>query len=276
MIHEKLIVPRLEIHVSDFCNLKCDNCNHFSNYGISGYITLEEYKNWNIPWSRKILPRTYQLLGGEPTLNPHLVEICTLSRDIWNKSKILLISNGFFLDKHPELPRVLEKNKIQLVISVHDNSEEYNEKLKKIKNTISTWKNKYNFDFNFRESYENWTRTFLRDIGGNTIPYEENNPKLSFSNCLSKESKQIYKSCLYKCPPLTYLNLVKNKFQMSEKWDFYLGYKPLSPNCTTKELKDFFSLKEESYCNMCASNPVVYKKENPLIQLNINIKNSKF
>lgn len=269
MIYEKFTIPRLEIHVSHFCNLKCDNCNHFSNYNIKGFLTLEQFIDWNKPWVKKIFPKTFQLLGGEPTANPDLISICNESRNIWVKSRILLITNGFFLKNHPDLPETLEKNNIQLVVSIHDDSEEYTKRICNIKETISSWQEKYKFNCSYRESFQMWYKTFKKDENDNTIPFHDNNPQLSYKNCLSKEAKQLFNGNIYKCPPLTYLNLIKQKYSLSSEWDFYLNYKPLTPNSTIKEIKDFFSKKSEQFCNMCASNPIKYKKQNPLLQLGI-------
>lgn len=270
MIFEKIIVPRLEIHISDYCNLKCDNCNHFSNYGISGLISAEEYELWNRPWAKLLFPLNYQLLGGEPTTNHELVEICKLARKMWRKTpKIVLVSNGFFLNKHPELPVVLAENNIKLIISVHSNTEIYNEKLEEIKTLILNWQKDNKFKVHYRESYKNWVQTFKRDATGNTVPCNDGNPAQSFAKCLSKEAKQIYQGNLFKCPPMAYLNLVNKKFTLSDEWNFYLGYKPLAPDCTRKELEDFFALKEEAYCNMCAANPTSNPKNDPLVQLNL-------
>lgn len=271
MLHEKLIIPRLETHVHHHCNLKCDNCNHFSNYGIkSNEIAASDYETWNKPWSKKLIPKVYQLCGGEPTLNTNLAEICSLSRQIWTKSKILLVTNGFFLHKHKQLPQILQDNKIKLVVSVHDNSIEYQKKLDVIKSLIATWLESFSFEIDYRESYSSWFKTFKVNENNQTVPYADNKPNLSYSNCLSKNAKQIFNGLIYKCPPLAYLNLVNEKFKLSKDWDFYLNYKPLEPNCTQQELKAFFSLESESYCNMCAANPEKYKKPDPLVQIKTN------
>ncbi len=272
MLNNKIIVPRIETHVSHACNLKCDNCNHFSNFKVKSeeIITAELFKQWNEPWTKKIIPHIYQLCGGEPTLNNHLTDICYVARKLWNKSKILLISNGFFLKNHPNLPEALEANNIKLIISIHDDSEEYLSKIEEIKTLISFWKKHFNFEIEYRESYLNWFKTFKTNEDGKTVPYNDNNPIMSFEKCLSKNAKQLFNGLLFKCPPLAYLNLINKKFKLEKEWNYYLEYEPLKPNCTYNELINFFSIKHENYCNMCASNPTQYKKPNPLIQLKVN------
>lgn len=271
MLHSKITIPRLETHLHHSCNLKCDNCNHFSNYSIKAdAITTDLYDKENRPWSARIFPLVYQLCGGEPTLNSDLVEICYVARDIWADSKILLVSNGFFLHKHPELPRALQENNIKLVVSVHDNSEKYNQKLDEVKTLLSSWLNEFKFELHYRESYMSWLKTFKVNENNNTVPCNDGFPKMSYDNCLSKTAKQLFGGRIYKCPPLAYLNLIKNKYDLGEEWSYYLGYVPLGPDCTHSELKKFMSIQEESYCNMCAANPIKYKKPDPLVQLRVN------
>ena len=181
------------------------------------------------------------------------------------------MSNGFFLHNHLGLPKALQDNNIKLVVSVHDDSAEYKIKLKKIKSLLCDWSNEFKFELHYRESYTNWLKTFRVDDQNRTVPYNDGDPQLSYSNCLSKTAKQLFDGKLYKCPPLSYLNLIKKKYEdMSKEWDFYLGYVPLRPDCSHAELIKFVSIQEESYCNMCAANPIKYKKPNPLVQLRAN------
>lgn len=270
MIFQKLIIPRLEIHASHYCNLRCDNCNHFSNFAVNGNVTSEEFYEWNIAWSNKIMPLNYQICGGEPTLNKELSIICKMARKIWNKCpKIILVTNGFYLKLHQDLPEILEKNNIKIIISIHDDSHEYQEKLKDIKNTIYDWRSKYNFDFHFRESFKDWRKTFKKNDDGRMVPFFDNNIKSSYDKCLSKDAKQLFQGKIHKCPPVAYLKLIKKKYDLNESWDHFLNYKPLEITASYKEMEYFFKKEEESYCNMCSSNPTTYKKPNPLIQLNI-------
>ena len=165
MIFQKITVPRLEIHASHYCNLRCDNCNHFSNYGINGNITLQDFYEWNKPWAKKLAPLNYQICGGEPTLNKDLTKICAMARNIWDKCpQMILVTNGFYLQLHENLPDVLEKNNIKIIISIHHDSYEYKQKLEKIKKTILDWSQNYKFKFAFRESFKEIYINFFLQI----------------------------------------------------------------------------------------------------------------
>ena len=55
-------------------------------------------------------------------------------------------------------------------------------------------------------------------------------------------------------PALAYLPMQANKYNLSQKWDPYLKYEPLTLDCTDEELKEFLSREDESFCSMCPAN----------------------
>jgi molybdenum cofactor biosynthesis enzyme MoaA len=89
-------MSNIEFHVAHGCNLTCESCSHYSNHNHTGILTVEESQEQMIPWSKRIKPKWFSLMGGEPTLNKNLVEIVELSAKIWRDTKIRVITNGSF------------------------------------------------------------------------------------------------------------------------------------------------------------------------------------
>ena len=58
-------------------------------------------------WSQRVSVTCFSLLGGEPTIHPRLPEFVGLVRRHWPRTRIEIVSNGFFLHRHPTLPAVL-------------------------------------------------------------------------------------------------------------------------------------------------------------------------
>ena len=56
-----------------------------------------------------------------------------------------------------------------------------------------------------------------------------------------------------------------DKYNLSDKWDPYLKYVPLDPECNKEELRDFFTRREESFCKMCPADSHYFSPENPLL-----------
>ena len=50
------------------------------------------------------------MLGGEPTLNKNLVEIIEITRSYIPNNNIVLITNGFYIDRHDDIKNVLIDN----------------------------------------------------------------------------------------------------------------------------------------------------------------------
>ena len=95
-------------------------------------------------------------------------------------------------------------------------------------------------------------------------PYEDEQPRQSWENCRAKYCWQLFEGKIWKCAPLAYLKLQHAKYQLSDKWQPYLRYQPLHPDCTEEQLGEFFILEEESFCNMCPANPERFELPDPL------------
>jgi hypothetical protein len=65
----------------------------------------------------------------------------------------------------------------------------------------------------------------------------------------------VHEGKLWKCAPIAYLGLQKAKYDLSDKWDPYLQYRPLEPTCSAGELDTFLSLEDEPICAMCSAKP---------------------
>src|SRR5579863_9651800 len=123
----------LEIHAAHACNLTCESCSHFSDQGHKGVLTLTEAENWMEPWAPRLDPLVFSILGGEPTINPELVGVFALARRHWPRALIRIVTNGFFLRRHPDLPRLLRNDgNALLYLSVHHDSAPYEELLSPI------------------------------------------------------------------------------------------------------------------------------------------------
>lgn len=259
------------MHITHNCNLTCESCSDFTNVGHSKMLSIDECKMWMSNWNERIEPEEFIIIGGEPTLHKNLIDIIFLSKKMWKNSKIKLTTNGFFLHNHPELPKVLKECDAILSISIHDNSEDY---LKKIENNLrmcKEWKEKYDLKIKLDKSFEDW-KIIYKGYGQNITPFEDNNPQLSWDNCfMDGMCFQLYEGKIWKCPPLAYLSLQKEKYGnlLSPKWDPYLKYKPLEPNCSDDAIVEFFNRKSESVCGMCPTKKIIRNKiiKNPLMSV---------
>lgn len=261
----KLKVSHLEWHVAHACNFTCEGCCHFSNHGHTTPIRYEDIEDWYNKWSPRLAPNTIDILGGEPLLNKRICDIVELTRHKWDDpylERLDITTNGVLLYKYPDLPKVLRDNNCGLKISKHGTNAEYNELWKSIENTALEWKEQYGINVDFWKSDVVWFKMY-KGFGSNLEPFEDNDPEESWNNCVTgQDCWQIHEGNIYKCAPLAYLPMTGKMYQLSNKWDHYLSYKPITPNCTDEELKEFFNRKAESYCAMCPKKPQILNRKN--------------
>jgi hypothetical protein len=256
---DKILCPPVEIHVTHNCNLSCHGCNHYSNYQLpKWFISTQEFEAWVQAWSSKIVPSTFNLLGGEPTLHPKLVELLSIATKYFQRgrfdemgrdSPICLITNGTALHRHAGLKELMIKHRIRLFLSVH-----YNKPAEVIELVESWGKDGVPvtiFDYAINKDW----RKFYKGHGSEMEPFSDENPRQSWEKCNAKNYFQLFDGKMWKCANIAYLILAKRALNISKKWDEYLAYQPLSPDESKSAITQFFKREEESICSMCPSNP---------------------
>lgn len=241
----------LEIHAAHTCNLNCYNCCHFSNHHVGGLVLIQEASEWMISWKERLYPKIFTIIGGEPTLNPDLCKFVEISRKHWPDSRIHIATNGFFLHDHPTLPKVMNKiGNVSIVVNkVHD-SPEYNEKYREILQLCKLWKSQWNVDIEYITTAYDRTKRYI-GFGNSLSPIGNNDYNLSYKICEAKDSRTLFDGYLYKCSRLAYIKLISRYFNLSDKWDTSLNYKPISPNCDDKTLINFLNDGACTECGAC-------------------------
>lgn len=157
-------------------------------------------------WSGRLVVDEFHLLGGEPTIHPELPAFVTLVRRHWPKAFIRIRTNGFFLHRHPDLPKLLaDDTRAAISIAVHHDSPEYLEKLRPILDLIARWKREYAIQIDIDPSFTNWTRRY-QGFGAAMRPYEDGSARKSWEICSARHCKQLFEGKIWKCAPLAYQN----------------------------------------------------------------------
>ena len=281
-------IPHLEWHITHNCNLTCQGCMHFTNHGHNWFVNIQELKTWYSQWNNRISPKSMAILGGEPLLHKNLIEIIYLTKEMWQQpenSYFEVVTNALLLNEktHKDLPKALEETNCVLSISVHSTPKniQYANKLNKSFEILNKWSKSYNIKINVNDMYNEWFKAY-KGYGINFEPYEDNDPEESWKYCRSgQKCFQLYQENIYKCCMTAYLQIQKEKYGdfLSKKWNPYLKYTPLNPNCTDDEIIEFFNRKAETICGMCPKYaevfPTEFKKNNPLIPVSFYEKTNK-
>lgn len=266
-------IHSLEWFAAHACNLSCEGCLTYSDYNYNTVIKKETLKKWYEAWNKRIAPKNLAIIGGEPLINKEILDIIQMTSDTWNMEHVKyfeIVTNGFLLHKYPDLPKVLKETNCTLSISIHGNSEEYTQQVEDIRKITDEWVKEYDIGLKFyidnsREE-TTWRLPFKNYQNGSFEPYEDNDIEGSWNNCITGQTCwQLYDYNIYKCPLVAYLPKQKKSYGLSEKWDPYLKYIPLTPDSSDSEIIDFFNRKAESCCGMCPSSlPEPYYKQDPI------------
>ena len=119
------MIPYIETHITDACNLKCRGCSHFS--------PLAEPHNKDLGEFRREFERlaeiedvwTIRLMGGEPLLNPDFMEYCRIARSLFPRSKIALVTNGLLGSRLQPYTGELHELGINVTMSDYHLAEQY-------------------------------------------------------------------------------------------------------------------------------------------------------
>ena len=257
----RINIPHLEWHLTHSCNFTCQGCGHFTNDGYRRDFSVDELKSWYLPWVDKIRPRELSMLGGEPLLNKDLIEILYMTREVWDiddEQYFELATNGLLINKHPELEMALRDTNCTLLITKHSEDPIYLKLFEKSMQTIEGW----DIDFLIHDATDYWLQAY-NGYGSTIEPIGHDNPEESWDNCpTGQENFQLYNGLIYKCAPLAYLPLQKQKYpNLSDKWNPYLKYVPLTPD---GDIEEFFSREAESVCSMCPKKSELIQKPSPL------------
>lgn len=95
-------IPNVEFYITNVCNLTCLNCNRFNNYDFKGWQRWSDYQSKYELWATHVRLQRVTILGGEPLLNPSLLDWVDGINTLWGKS-VQVLTNGTRLNHVPDL-----------------------------------------------------------------------------------------------------------------------------------------------------------------------------
>ena len=112
-------IPKVEFYINHTCNLTCKNCNRFNNHHFVGWQNFNDYKLELEQWANYVNIEQIVIMGGEPLLNPSLLDWVDGLNSLWN-THVQILSNGTRLDKTKKLYDKLVGTRNWLGISWHN------------------------------------------------------------------------------------------------------------------------------------------------------------
>lgn len=204
-----------EFYITNVCNLSCKGCNRFNSFNFKGYQRWSEYKQIYEKWSKVLRLKSFGILGGEPLLNPDIIEWITGTADLWPRALIRMSTNGFQLNKVKGLYKTIqERPKLLMSVGIHNKM--HKKEIMGLIETFLTGPLKYEFDNSNKYAQEmyitdsnnvkirvqyNWWFHQGAIITNETGKYTLHNsdPVKAHSICHSAECHHFQNGKLYKC-----------------------------------------------------------------------------
>lgn len=102
-------IQKLEFYITNVCNLACPDCNRFNDHNFRGHQIWQDYEADYQEWGRKLDVPGLVILGGEPLLNPSILDwIRGLNRCFGRNVQVL--TNGTRLNRTPGLYEALAEH----------------------------------------------------------------------------------------------------------------------------------------------------------------------
>jgi organic radical activating enzyme len=259
-------LPALEYHLAHGCNLSCQQCSHYADHHLAGAMpTVDQADAEYSLWSHRLRPKRFALLGGEPLLNPHLIQHLLLARQHWGDRNLMLVTNGFFLHRFPELPDALRETRCQLEVSQHGTHEGYLSKFREVKQLVWRWREQYpGIKIKIRQSHRGWLRQY-RVVDGKPMPFNSSHAA-AYRVCMQKTCTQLVNGCLAKCPALAYFPKLEAKLRLHDipEWQPFHDYRPCPPTCSDHELRAFLRLEALAQCSLCPAKHTAFAHPDPM------------
>lgn len=115
-------LPYLEYHVADHCNLNCKYCTHYSPLVKAAVFPNYDVVQNDLRQLKKYIENigVIRILGGEPLLNSDLPKFIEMTRAIYPRSIIYVVTNGLLIKNASEsLFESMRKNTAFFHISLY-------------------------------------------------------------------------------------------------------------------------------------------------------------
>lgn len=285
----KISFDRIEFYITNVCNLDCQDCNRFNDYNFTGWQSWSDYAADYRTWSERIDIKHLVLLGGEPLLNPTILDWISGLSKLWS-SPLQILSNGTRLNYVKNLYSTIResRNFCFIGISLHniDEQEFIFAEIEKflqapIKKIVGRNNNKFAADILFIDKNEvsipvwienNFTKSAVISLQNNKKTLHQSDPVDAHNACIFANNKNYHfiKGKFYKCGPVALFPEFDQQLKLELNPDdrsLINGYQPLTTENYEQYSQQFFLELDNPIpqCKFCPSSNQ-FKKIHPVLR----------
>lgn len=243
------ILPQVEMHIIDSCNLNCRGCTHFSPIFSDELPDLRlRLKDVEILKRKVSHIVEFYILGGEPFLNPEIGDYAKEIRKLLPYTSIYIVTNGILIPKvSDEILRCIEENNICISISEYRPTQDLIER-------ICSRLDKFGIFYEIRDA--KFKEKFNLPL---TLNKQSKYPQLCISNgCIT-----IWNGKIARCPTLMYIEKFNEYFDVSLPNG---GIMKLNECPSGNELLKLLC-QEVPLCKHCVCNEIVWSRCGKIVKL---------
>lgn len=258
-----ILLPELTIYISHTCDIACDHCFTYNNLNWGGHFEVRHEVD---SLKNQVIFEEVFIVGGEPTLNPHLDSWMAWIEMMWPTSKKWLVTNGRNLkDQHWRKDWFLEisahsPNDLSTVLTWLDSRSISYDKFYNDQHSDASWHYKlYKDGSEVGELSESWlfykSHSILTDKNPiSWMPLQDKYEQHKL--CPSKYCLHLIEGRFYRCPQQALLPKLSEIFHIDHNYKILAG-KDLG--CDTLEFSNWIKTKDEpqDQCMLCHWNTKV-------------------
>lgn len=255
-----ITLDRLEFYITNVCNLTCSGCNRYNNYKFRGTQSWADAEPVLKKWSKLIDIRHPVILGGEPLLNPDIVEWMTGLRRLWPRwSGVQIQTNGTRIDRVPGLYEALQDGN-WIGISIHNPAdrdaifEAVHRFLKQPVRETADTSHPVGSDYQFYDANNRYVHAWMsgkfvqsniRELPNGRFGLYNSDPERAHETCTYRRFKNYHmiNGKIYKCGPAALMPEFDQQYNFdisdSDREILY-GYQPLTVDSFDQQGEEFF------------------------------------
>jgi len=270
----KHFFKKIEFYITNVCNLNCDGCNRYNNFNFAGWQRWTDYEKDYEEWARHVDIDQIVILGGEPLLNPDILDWVYGINRIFGRN-VQILSNGTRINKVKGLYEALQVNGNWMGISWHnpDNVAEFDQEVRKfLRGTViqvgrndplntfgadMVWIDEHGIKIPLWIQYDFYQASIQQTDAG-TFTLHNSNPKQAHAKCGFAKYKNYHfiRGKLYKCGPVALFPEFDQQHRLDiseEDRRLINSYKPLSPYDFETRGAEFLAKIDEviDQCKFC-------------------------
>jgi organic radical activating enzyme len=283
------VIPnKVDLYITNVCNLTCQQCNRFNNFDFRGWQRWSDYEDQYQQWGQLVKITAPTIMGGEPFLNPTLIDWVQGVNRIFGV-EVQILTNGTRFRHVPGLyDALLSDGKAHphnhIGVSLH-NPEQF-ERLKEdilyfLQAPVMVFskgheKNLWNSDYQFVDcngvtvnvqivnTFHSAAINHAWKIGPQmqkVFVLHNSNPNIAHQNCgfVQFKSYHFIRGKLYKCAPVALMPEFDQQHQLhisTQDRALLNSYKPLAVDNFHHYHEEFFSNLDQpiAQCKFCPEN----------------------